>query len=349
MDLDIIVLGNTLFEYGQAFLAFLIMVVVFRIFQFAILKKLKNIAEKTKTDIDDTLISIIKSLKPHFYYLLSFYLATYFLNISDTFKIVIENILLIFVVYQISIALHILIDYILNKSMGEKKQEDLGVKAAMENVSKFAKFIVWILGLLLILSNLGVNITSLVAGLGVGGVAIAFALKSILADLFSSFAIYFDKPFKVGDAIQIGTDRGTVMKIGIMTTRLKTPQGEELVVSNQELISSRIQNFKKMEERRAYFSFGIIYETPIREIRNIPIYVKEVIESIESLRFGRAHFNRFDESALNFDVVYYVESNDYDLYADAQQEINLKIMEKFEEKGIEMAYPTHVVYTKKGE
>jgi small-conductance mechanosensitive channel len=346
MDLDIIVLGNTLFEYGQAFLAFLIMVIVFRIFQFAVLKKLKTIAEKTKTDIDDTLISIVKSLKPHFYYLLSFYFAVYFINVSDLFKTILGNILLVFVVYQISIAFHILIDYILVKSMGKKNQEDLGVKAAMENVSKFAKFIVWVLGLLLILSNLGVNITSLVAGLGVGGVAIAFALKSILADLFSSFAIYFDKPFKVGDSIQIGADRGTVMKIGIMTTRLKTPQGEELVVSNQELISSRIQNFKKMEERRADFSFGITYETPIEKIKSIPNDVKQIIESIEGLRFGRAHFNRFDDSALNFDVVYYVDSNDYDKYADAQQEINLKIMEKFEEKGIEMAYPTQTVFVK---
>ncbi len=345
MNPETIILGNSLFEYLSALGIFVILLAVFRFFIFFVIRKLQKAAERTVTDVDDTFINIIKSLKPPFYYFLAFYLATYSIVISDLVKNIIEGALTILIVYQIVVTSQVLIDYVLGKKF--EGREDLEARAAIDMIGKIIRFVLWVLGILLVLSNLGVDITSLIAGLGIGGVAIAFALKEILADLFSSFAIYFDKPFKVGDTIQIGTDRGTVLKIGIMTTRLRTPQGEELVMSNQEILSSRIQNYKKMEERRGVFSFGVAYETPVKTLRGIPDDIKQIIESMESIRFGRAHFNRFDESALNFDVVYYVETDDYDKYADVQQEINFKIMEKFEEKGIEMAYPTRTVIVKK--
>ena len=346
MNLQTIILGNSLLEYLYALGVFLILVLVLKLFMLYLVKKLQKVAEKTSTDLDDTLIGIVESLKPPFYYFLSFYLATYSIKISDLFKNITEGILTILIVYQIVITSQILIDYVLGKKF-KGKEDNLETQAAIDTIGKITKFVLWVLGIMLVLSNLGVDVTSLIAGLGIGGVAIAFALKEILADLFSSFAIYFDKPFKIGDSIQVGNDRGTVIKIGIMTTRLKTPQGEELVMSNRELVSSRIQNFKKLKERRGLFSFGVAYETPVNLLRNIPNDIKQIISSIEGVRFDRAHFNRFDESALNFDVVYYVESSDYVKYANTQQEINLKILEKFEEKGIEMAYPTRTVFVKK--
>ncbi|OGD67345.1 hypothetical protein A2442_01095 [Candidatus Campbellbacteria bacterium RIFOXYC2_FULL_35_25] len=345
MNSETIILGNTLLDYSYALGIFLVLFFAFRIFQFFILRRLEKLAKKTKTDIDDTLIGIIKSLKPSFYYFLAFYLATYSIVVSDLFKKISEGILLFLIVYQVILVVQIFIDYVLEKSL-KNKDGDSDSRTAINSISKIAKFILWVLGLLLILSNLGVNITSLVAGLGVGGIAIAFALQNILADLFSSFAIYFDKPFKVGDFIVIGTDKGVVEKIGIKTSRLKTLQGEELVISNQELTSARIQNFKKMQERRCSFTFGVTYETPSDKLRAIPSYITAIVGSLEGVRFDRAHFNKFDDSALTYEVIYFVDSGDYTLYMDVQQEINFEIVEKFEKEGIDMAYPTRTVYMK---
>jgi MscS family membrane protein len=179
------------------------------------------------------------------------------------------------------------------------------------------------------------------------GVAIAFAFQNILEDLFSSFAIVFDKPFKIGDFIIVGDKLGVVEKIGIKTTRIKSLQGEEIVISNKELTSAQVRNFKKMETRRISFSFGVTYQTPTEKLKGIPKTVESIIEETDNVRFDRAHFNEFGDSALLFEVVYYVEGNDYNMYMDAQQQINLKIKESFEKDGIEMAYPTQTIFLQK--
>src|SRR3989339_518461 len=260
MNSETIILGNTLLDYSYALGIFLVLFFAFRIFQFFILRRLEKLAKKTKTDIDDTLIGIIKSLKPSFYYFLAFYLATYSIVVSDLFKKISEGILLFLIVYQVILVVQIFIDYVLEKSL-KNKDGDSDSRTAINSISKIAKFILWVLGLLLILSNLGVNITSLVAGLGVGGIAIAFALQNVLEDLFSSFTIYFDKPFKVGDFIVIGADSGTVKHIGIKSTRIETLQGQELIVSNRELTNTRVNNYKRMEKRRIVNTIGVEYGT----------------------------------------------------------------------------------------
>jgi len=209
------------------------------------------------------------------------------------------------------------------------------------------KIILWIIGLLLILSNLGINITSLVAGLGIGGIAIALALQNILSDLFSSFAIYFDKPFKVGDFIIIGKDMGTVEQIGIKTTRLRALQGEQIVISNQELTSARIQNFKKLSERRVAFELGVVYGTPDDKMKKIPELIEKIIKETKDTRFDRSHFKSFGDFALIFETVYYITSGEYLDYMNAQQEIGLKIKEKFSTEEIEFAYPTQTLFLNK--
>ncbi|MCK5590629.1 MAG: mechanosensitive ion channel family protein, partial [Candidatus Pacebacteria bacterium] len=173
------------------------------------------------------------------------------------------------------------------------------------------------------------------------------AFQNILEDLFSSFAILFDKPFKVGDFIVVGEHKGVVQKMGIKTTRLKSTGGEEIVISNKELTSARLQNFKKMKERRIGFNFGVTYETPTGKLKAIPGTVKDIIDSIEKARFDRSHFTQFDDSALTFETVYYVTTSDYVVYRDIQQEINLRIKELFEKDGIDMAYPTQTIYLNK--
>lgn len=339
---NVVLLGNSVLDYLVALGILVLFLLVFKIFQLAILSRLKKLAKNTETDADDILIEAVQSLKPPFYYFLSVYFVLPFLEIREDVLNIIKNILIVLIVYQVIRAVLVLVDYIFKK-ISEKK-EDTGTKLAFSYLSVFAKIMIWSFGLLLVLSNLGINITSLVAGLGIGGIAFAFAMQNILGDLFSSFAIFFDKPFLPGDFIQVGDQRGVVKKIGIKTTRIQASQGEEIVFSNQELTSTQIHNFKKLKERRINFSFGIVYETPLEKVAKVSEMVKNIITGVGEIRFDRAHFNSFDDSALGFEVVYFVESDDYNKYMDIQQKINLQILEVFEKEKIEMAYPTRVVY-----
>lgn len=209
------------------------------------------------------------------------------------------------------------------------------------------KVLVWIGAVILILQNLGFNVSSLVAGLGIGGIAIALAIQNILGDLFSAFSMYIDKPFEVGDFIVVGEQMGVVKKIGIKTTRITALQGEEIIIANHDLTSSRIQNFKKMQKRRVEFAFGVLYETPKERLEKISKIVQDIIDKNNLIEFDRVHFKNFGDYSLNFEVVYYVLTDDYNKYIDIQQEINFALFEKFKKEGIGFAYPTRTVYVKK--
>ena len=337
--------GNSLLEYTKALGLFIILLIVFKIVQYIILRKLGNLAKKTKTDIDDTLITIVKSLKPPFYWFLAFFFAVRFLALDALTVKIINGILAVWIVYQVIAGIQILINYILNKKFA--KEDDAGAKAAINYIGLISKIILWSGGLLLIFSNIGIDITSLIAGLGIGGIAIAFALQNILSDLFSSFAIYFDKPFAIGDFIVTGNHSGIVEKIGIKTTRIRALQGEEIVISNNELTSARIQNFKKLEKRRIVSSFGILYETPIEKIKKVKSIVENIFKNLEDTEFSRVHFKQLGDFSLNFEVVYSITTNDYNIYMDTQERFNLALREEFEKEGIEFAYPTQKVFMAK--
>jgi small-conductance mechanosensitive channel len=217
-------------------------------------------------------------------------------------------------------------------------------KAAMRNALSLIQFIarvaVWSIALLLIFENLGFDVTALVAGLGVGGIAVALAAQSVLGDLFSSLAIVLDRPFEVGDFIVFGDQNGTVEKIGIKTTRIRALSGEQIAVSNSDLVATRVHNFKRMVERRIVLVLGVTYDTPPDTLERIPGMVKEIVEKQEQARFDRAHFRSFGDSALEFETVYWVLSPDYTVYMDVQQAINFAILRAFQEDGIGFAFPT---------
>lgn len=202
------------------------------------------------------------------------------------------------------------------------------------------RVIVWAMLMLAILSNMGVNITALVASLGVGGIAIALAIQTVLSDVFASLAIGFDKPFEHGDFIVFGDIAGSIEHIGLKTTRLRSLSGEQIVCSNTILLQQTIHNYKRMNERRILFRFGISYETSAEKMRKVSKLLREVIEQVENTRFDRAHFFAFDESKLTFEVVYYVTVADYNQYMDVQEEINLQLMERLEALEINFAFPT---------
>jgi small-conductance mechanosensitive channel len=223
--------------------------------------------------------------------------------------------------------------------------EDPGAVAAMDLLNFVLRLVVWAAILLLMLDNLGVNVTALVAGLGVGGIAVALAAQNILGDLFASLSIVLDKPFVVGDFLIVGDFMGSVENVGLKTTRLRSLSGEQLVFSNTDLLGSRIRNYGRMYQRRVVFSLGVIYQTPAEKLEAIPEMIRSAIEAHGSkVRFDRAHFSSLGDSALLFEAVYYVLSADFNLHMDIQQQINLTLFGRFAAEGIEFAYPTQTVF-----
>ena len=210
------------------------------------------------------------------------------------------------------------------------------------------KFTLWIVGFVFLLANLGFNVTTAIAGLGVGGIAVAIAAQGILGDLFSYFVIFLDKPFALGDFIVFGDKLGVVEKIGIKSSRIRVLSGELLIISNSDLTSSRIHNYKQMKRRRVVFTLDVTYQTSQEHVEEIPSIIKSIIESvtvIEGVVFDRSHFQSFGNFSLVFETVYYVPSPDYTVYMDVQQEIYRNIYKVFNEKGIEFAYPTQTIYS----
>ncbi len=339
-------LGNSAKDYILAIISFFVLLFLLKLIQKRTIKHLKRLAEKTKTDIDDVFVDILNALKPPFYLVVSLYFSLRFLNLSNTVNKIVDAIFLVVVVYEIIQALQKIVKYFVYKALA-KGDDDAQAKSTVKTLNVFIQIILWSVGLLLVLSNLGVNITSLIAGLGIGGIAIAFALQNILADVFSSFAILIDKPFQVGDFIKIGTDMGTVEKVGIKTSRLRTLNGQLLVVSNQELTSTRVENFQQMKKRRGLFTLGVIYETEEEKLKMIPGIIKDIILSQEKTDFDRCHFVSFGDFSLNFETSFYVETDSYNEFLDIFEKINLQIFSAFKEKGIEFAYPTHLEYQKK--
>jgi small-conductance mechanosensitive channel len=334
--------NNTLRMYVVALLILIAFSVLFLIIQKIVLVKLDKLSKKTKTDLDDVMIETVKHVKPPFYWFLSLYIAIKFLNFPEIVGTLLDSAIIIVFVVQILTASSTFINFLFQKLAARQKESSS--KTAMGYLAKLTKAILWTLGILLILSNLGIDITSLVAGLGVGGIAIAFALQNILADLFSSFAIWFDKPFVVGDFIVVGEHSGNVEKIGIKSTRIRSLQGEEIIISNQELTSARIQNFKRLKERRVVTHIGVEYNTTPQQLKDIPLTIQNVVKDIPQVRFDRTHFAKFDDSALTFEIVYYVESDEYNIFMDVQQTINLGIHEAFIDKNINMAFPTQTIH-----
>jgi len=207
-----------------------------------------------------------------------------------------------------------------------------------------ARAVLWSLVLLVALDQLGFNITALVAGLGIGGIAVALAAQNILGDLFASLSIVLDKPFTVGDFIVVDGLRGVVERVGVKTTRVRSLDGELLIIPNSDLMKSRIHNYRQMDERRILFTVGVTYQTPPEKVRAIPGWLREAVQAQAKARFDRAHFKEYGDSALVFEIVYYVLDRDYNLYMDVHQAINLAIFDRFAREGVEFAYPTRTVH-----
>lgn len=228
-------------------------------------------------------------------------------------------------------------------------QPDPAVQGASSTLRWIALFVLYAVVVLAALDNMDVDVTALVAGLGIGGIAVALALQNVLGDLFASLSITLDKPFVVGDFIVVGTELGTIERIGIKTTRVRSLSGEQLVFSNNDLLTARIRNFKRMQERRIVFQFGVTYQTTPEQLEAIPAMVRESINRVPGTRLDRCHFFRFGAFSLDFEVVYFVASAEYNAYMDAQQAINLAIARGLASMNVEFAYPTQTLFVRNDE
>lgn len=336
---------DLIFEYGGAGAVFVVTWFVLWGAKKAVISRLERLSDKTKTDLDDAFVSVLNTINPIVLGAASLAFSIRFADVPAIVVTTVSAAFLIALVYQVSVGVARIVDIAVLKAQG--KRGDTDKKAAVALLSGTVKVVIWAVGGLLVLSNLGVNVTSLIAGLGIGGVAIALALQNILSDLFASFSIYFDKPFEVGDFIVVGEHLGTVEKIGIKTTRLRALQGEEIVISNAELTAARVQNFKKIKERRVAIQFGVLYETKHELLKEIPGMIKEIVEREDGARFDRAHLASFGASSIDFEFVYYALTDEYTVHMDMKERILIGLKEAFDTKGIGFAYPTQTVYVRK--
>ena len=340
-------LGNSLFQYSVSLLVFLGWLIVITIMRRIILVKIAHITEKTTSLYDEVIVNSIRKYAIPFSHFLLFYICFTQLKLSPKlYGFCKAAILLLGIFFSIRFFLSF-VRFWLDNTWSKKGDNVSARKNLSSVIMTILKVVLWLIGLLLFLDNMGVKISTFLAGLGVGGIAIAFAAQAVLQDIFSYFSIFLDSPFQLGDLITVGDIQGIVEHIGIKTTRIRSVTGEQIVISNTSLISSRLHNFKRMKERRAMINLGVTYNTEFEKLKEIPSIIKNIVDETEGARFGRCHFVQFADSSLNFEIIYYALTNDYTLFRDIQQNINLNIKKIFNEKKIEFAFPSQSIYIEK--
>jgi len=344
MILDQIYYDNTIREWVYAVLAVIFVFLIIRISKAIVFRQINRIAAKTATVWDDLAARLIKKIKLFFLIVIAFYVGSRLLTLPYATANFINKFVGIILLIQIGILASEAIRFWLNWYRKQKIEERADAVTTVTSVGVIVRMLLWLIILLIALDNLGVNVSALIAGLGVGGIAVALAVQNILSDLFASFSIVLDKPFVIGDFIIVDNFLGTIEHIGLKTTRVRSLSGEQLIFSNTDLLKTRIRNYKRMYERRIVFSIGVVYQTSYEKLTKIPKVIKNIIDNQEQTRFDRAHFKEYGPYSLNFEVVYWIENPDYNIYMEIQQAINLEIFHQFEKEGIEFAYPSQSIY-----
>ncbi|HEX5686432.1 MAG TPA: mechanosensitive ion channel family protein [Ideonella sp.] len=339
---DVDFLGNSLDRWlmaaGAGIVAYLLLRVTLRI----VLQRFKRLAERSATRVDDVVVEVLAATRMWVLFAVAVLVFCEMLELSPRWQGRVSQLWFVVMVVQLALWVSRGVGLLLNRHLlrhGQLSQE--GASATL--LSWGLQTALWTTVVLAVLANLGVNITALVASLGVGGIAVALAVQNILGDLFASLAIALDKPFEVGDAIAVGGVSGTVERVGLKTTRIRAHGGEQIVMSNADLLKSAVSNYKRQERRRVVFKFSVSLETSAEQARAIPDIVREVIETREDVTFDRAHLQRIGDGALEYEVVYIVQRADYKYYMDLQQEICLSLIERLQALSIEFAAPKTVL------
>lgn len=309
-----------------------------------LLRGLRRVAARTHNTWDDAFVATARATRVWFALLVSLWIASRVLVLPPRVREMVDLVAILALLLQVAVWGRAAILSYVEGYTGRTLVEDAPSVTTVRALGFLATLGLWSFLVLMALDNLGIDITALVAGLGIGGIAIALAVQNILGDLFASLSIVLDKPFVYGDFIIVDDLMGTVERVGVKTTRVRSLSGEQLVFSNSDLLASRIRNYKRMRERRVVFSVGVVYQTPHAQVAAVPRILRGIVEAQPDVRFERAHFARLAAASLDFEVVYHVLSPDFNVYMDRQQAINLEIFARFEAEGIEFAYPTQTLH-----
>jgi small-conductance mechanosensitive channel len=342
--LDTEIYGNSLQEWGLALILGVATLVALRLFARVVLRRLAGLAARTTTTWDGLLTTVLNTTRPVLVGLLAIYVGSLSLDLSDRVRGIIESVTVIALLIQGGLWASATLTTWLTQYRARELAKDRATVTTLTGIGFVGKVVIWAAVVLLALDNLGVNITALVAGLGVGGIAVALAVQNILGDLFASLSIVLDKPFVIGDFLVIDQYAGSVEHIGLKTTRVRSLSGEQLVFANSDLLKSRLRNYGRMFERRILFKIGVTYQTAQEKLEWIPGKIREIVEAQEKARFDRSHFMEYGDSSLNVETVYFVQSPEYNVYMDTHQAILLAIREAFEQQAIEFAYPTRTLF-----
>ncbi len=337
------VAGNTLKDWGFAVLAFLVTFTVLPILKSYLLRLAKRPTHVSEFGAVQLLLRLIPRTSRLFMWVVAVNVAERFLDFPKRIESVLHTLILIGIWFQIGLWAMTTVQYLLERHQNTRSSSDVNFASSLGIINFVARALIWSLVILLALDNLGVNITALVAGLGIGGVAIALAVQTILSDLLASLSITLDKPFTVGDGLNIDGLGGTVEQIGIRSTRLRSVDGEQIILSNADILKSRVKNYGRMRERRGIVNLSISQSTPVEKVRKINEIIEAAIKAQKNVRFERVYFKEISPTAFNFEATYFVVNADYNTLVAAQQDINFKILEAFAKEEIDFAPPTPTV------
>ena len=337
--------GNTLATWLLALAIAAFAFLVLSILKRTMSRKVLAWVRKTESDLDDLIVDLFGRTRYLFLILVSIYAGSLVLTLPPQVEPGIRTVMVILFWVQVALWGAGVVDYLVSRQVKEQGEKDAAAATTINVLGYVGKVVLWTVALLLALDNIpGIEVDALIASLGIGGIAVALAVQNILGDLFASLSIALDQPFVIGDSITVGEYVGTVEHIGLKSTRVRSLTGEQLIFSNSDLLNSRIRNYGRMEERRVSFTLGVTCQTPYEKLVEIPRMVEGIIKAQPQTRFGRAHFKAYGDFSLDFEIVYSMLTSDYGVFMDIQQAINLEILRRFAEEGIEFAYPTQTVF-----
>lgn len=345
LNLDTVLFGNELRAWVAALGVLSASVVVLVALKRFVRRGFARFARTTQTELDDLVATVLAKTRLWLILVVAVFAASIALTLPGQARLVLRHSASIAVAIQVGIWASAGIAFWVGRFVERAAGEDPAAVTTVSALSFVGRLGVWLVVLLLILDNLGVEVTALLTGLGIGGIAVALAVQNILGDLFASLSIILDRPFVVGDFLTLDDYKGTVEHVGLKTTRLRSINGEQLVIANSDLLESRLRNFGRMSDRRANFTIGVTYDTPPEKLAALPGWIREIVERQPETRFDRSHLTRFGASSIDFETVFYMTVPEYAAYMDTQQTINLDLLERLSSEGVEFAYPTQVVYT----
>jgi small-conductance mechanosensitive channel len=341
--MDFRFLGNSVRELLVTLVVVLIGFALVRLFQVVVIRRLRKIFEATTTTWDDLLVVILaRDVVPALYALI-LYLGLRDLNLKSAVR---EGLHSLITVAMTLLFIRMMMEVVNHSIRSYWARQGAEYTAAREKnlngIITVVKIVVWILGFILLLDNLGIKVSAFVAGLGITGIAVALAAQAILGDLFSYFVIFFDVPFEVGHVIKVDKFLGEVEHIGLKTTRLRSPEGEQIIVSNKFLTDSRVQNFKRMDRRRVIFNVQLDQSTPAETLRAIPALIRSLFASFPDVTFERCHFREFSDTGLRIETAYLIANPDFGRSLDIQHEVNIGLQAEFLRAEISIAFPRTV-------